>query len=101
MFHAIENGYRHIDTAFAYGNEGEVGKGLAKAIASGKVKREDVFVTTKLWSTYHTRVEEAVDTSLKNLGLEYLDLYLLHWPVAMNPKGMVVVHKALTYFLHG
>jgi len=51
------------------------------------VKREEVFVTTKLWCTYHTRVEEALDISLKSLGLDYVDLYLVHWPVGMNPNG--------------
>ncbi|KAJ9302235.1 hypothetical protein DTO271G3_1101 [Paecilomyces variotii] len=85
--HAISVGYRHIDTAFCYQNEQEVGNGLREAFASGKVKREDVFVTTKLWCSYHTRVEEALDLSLKNLGLDYVDLYLMHWPLAMNPNG--------------
>lgn len=86
--HAISVGYRHIDTAFCYQNEQEVGNGLKEAFASGKVKREDVFVTTKLWCSYHTRVEEALDLSLKNLGLDYIDLYLMHWPLAMKPNGM-------------
>ncbi|KAB8233335.1 hypothetical protein ETB97_011643 [Aspergillus alliaceus] len=85
--HAISVGYRHIDAAFCYQNEEEVGKGIKDALASGKVKREDLFVTTKLWCTYHSRVEEALDLSLKNLGLDYIDLYLMHWPLAMNPKG--------------
>ncbi|KAE8148029.1 aldo/keto reductase family protein [Aspergillus avenaceus] len=85
--HAISVGYRHIDGAFCYQNEGEVGQGIKEALASGKVKREDLFVTTKLWCTYHTRVEENLDISLKNLGLDYIDLYLMHWPLAMNSKG--------------
>ena len=51
------------------------------------MKREDIFVTTKLWCTYHSRVEENLDKSLKSLGLDYVDLYLMHWPVAMNPNG--------------
>ncbi|BDD58158.1 H/ACA snoRNP pseudouridylase subunit [Monascus purpureus] len=85
--HAIAVGYRHIDTAFCYQNEHEVGQGIKEALASGKVKREDLFVTTKLWCSYHTRVEEALDASLKNLGLDYIDLYLMHWPVAFNPNG--------------
>ncbi|KAH8802733.1 NADP-dependent oxidoreductase domain-containing protein [Xylogone sp. PMI_703] len=84
--HALKVGYRHVDAAYCYGNEDEVGKGLKEAFASG-VKREDVFVTTKLWCTYHSRVEEALDKSLKSLGLDYVDLYLMHWPVAMNPNG--------------
>lgn len=79
-------GYRHIDAAYVYGNEDEVGEGLAEAFKSG-LKREDVFVTTKLWCTYHSRVEENLDKSLKSLGLDYVDLYLVHWPVPMNPKG--------------
>ncbi|KAE8380702.1 NADP-dependent oxidoreductase domain-containing protein [Aspergillus bertholletiae] len=85
--HAISVGYRHIDGAFCYQNEEEVGQGIKEALASGKVKREDLFVTTKLWCTYHSRVEEALDLSLKNLGLDYVDLYLMHWPLAMNPNG--------------
>ena len=75
---AIEAGYRHIDTAFAYGNEQSVGRGIA---ASG-VKRDELFVTTKHWVTErgYEKTIAAVETSLKNLGLDYLDLYLVHWP---------------------
>jgi len=51
------------------------------------VKRSDLFITSKLWGTFHTRVEEGIDETLANLGLEYLDLYLMHWPIALNPKG--------------
>lgn len=93
--HAISVGYRHIDTAFCYQNEEEVGHGIKEALASGKVKREDLFVTTKLWNTYHTRVLEALDLSLKNLGLDYVDLYLMHWPVTMNPKGMSPIYLSI------
>jgi diketogulonate reductase-like aldo/keto reductase len=75
-----------IVAAYCYGNENEVGEGLKEAFDSG-VKREDIFVTTKLWCTYHSRVEENLDKSLKSLGLDYVDLYLMHWPVAMNPNG--------------
>jgi diketogulonate reductase-like aldo/keto reductase len=73
--------------AYCYGNEDEVGEGLKEAFAAG-VKREDIFITTKLWCTYHSRVEENLDKSLKSLGLDYVDLYLVHWPVAMNPNGI-------------
>ena len=75
---ALEAGYRHIDTAFAYGNEKAVGEGIR---ASG-AKREEVFVTTKHWVTMrgYEKATEAIDISLKNLGLDYLDLYLIHWP---------------------
>jgi glycerol 2-dehydrogenase (NADP+) len=86
--HALKSGYRHIDAAYAYSNEEEVGLGLKKAFESG-IKREDVFVTTKLWSTYHRRVQDNLELSLGKLGLDYVDLYLIHWPVALNPKGNV------------
>ncbi|PCH03341.1 Aldo/keto reductase [Penicillium occitanis (nom. inval.)] len=87
VYHAIKVGYRHIDTALAYSNEVDVGKGIQAAIDDGLVKREDLFVTTKLWNVYANRVEEGLDTSLKALGLDYVDLYLVHWPVRMNDKG--------------
>lgn len=86
--HAIKSGYRHIDCAVCYANEDEVGEGIKEAIDAGVVKREDLFVTTKVWCTFSSRVEEALDKSLKSLQLEYVDLLLVHWPVAMNPKGM-------------
>jgi len=78
VMEALRVGYRHIDTAFAYGNETAVGEGIA---ASG-VKREDIFVTTKHWVTMrgYKKAAKAIDISLKNLGLDYLDLYLIHWP---------------------
>lgn len=78
VMEAISAGYRHIDTAFAYGNETAVGEGI-KAIG---IKREDVFVTTKHWVTMrgYEKATEAIDISLENLGLDYLDLYLIHWP---------------------
>lgn len=83
---ALKSGYKLIDAAYCYGNEDEVGKGLKAAFDSG-IKREDIFVTTKLWNTYSTRAELGLDKSLKALGLDYVDLYLVHWPVGMNPNG--------------
>eukprot|EP01065_Artemidia_motanka_P024773 TRINITY_DN2967_c0_g2_i1.p1 TRINITY_DN2967_c0_g2~~TRINITY_DN2967_c0_g2_i1.p1 ORF type:complete len:344 (+),score=127.52 TRINITY_DN2967_c0_g2_i1:58-1032(+) len=79
---AVEVGYRHIDCAAVYGNEAEIGAVFADMFASGKVKREDLFVTSKLWNSEHRpeNVESAVRTTLKDLQLEYLDLYLMHWP---------------------
>lgn len=85
--HAIKSGYRHIDCAYCYENEDEVGEGIKEGLAATGLKRSDLFITTKLWSTYHTRVEQNLDMSLKSLGLDYVDLYLMHWPVAMNPNG--------------
>ncbi|KAG2339486.1 Aldo/keto reductase [Suillus weaverae] len=81
--HGLKVGYRHIDCAWFYGNEKEVGDGLR---ASG-VPREEVFVTSKVWGTYHRHVEESLDQTLANLRTTYLDLYLIHWPVALNPNG--------------
>ncbi|KAG1464927.1 hypothetical protein G6F56_004983 [Rhizopus delemar] len=79
---ALKNGYRHIDTAFIYGNEKEIGQ----AIKDSKIPREELFITTKLWNNSHSpaAVEKALQVSLDNLQLEYLDLYLIHWPVAFK-----------------
>jgi glycerol 2-dehydrogenase (NADP+) len=88
VYHALTvTGLRHIDCAFAYGNEREVGAALAQVFSEGKIKREDVFITTKLWGTWHNRAEANIDESLKSLGLDYVDLYLMHWPVPMNANG--------------
>ena len=75
---AIDLGYRHIDTAFAYGNEDAVGEG----IRDSGIARDELFVTTKHWITDrgYEKTIKAVETSLKNLGLDYVDLYLIHWP---------------------
>ncbi|MGE5183940.1 MAG: aldo/keto reductase [Acidobacteriota bacterium] len=76
---ALELGYRHVDTARVYGNEADVGEGIRR---SG-VPREDVFVTTKLWNDDHGHDQalRALDASLARLGFDYVDLYLIHWPV--------------------
>ena len=80
---ALNSGYRHIDTAAAYGNEESVGAAIKK---SG-INRHELFVTTKLWNSDHgyQNTKKAIDTSLEKLGLDYLDLYLIHWP---NPATM-------------
>jgi D-xylose reductase len=83
---AIAAGYRHLDCACDYGNEAEVGQGLRTAISSGACRREDLWVTSKLWNTDHRRqhVRPAVERSLRDLGLDYLDLYLVHFPIALE-----------------
>ncbi len=79
---ALECGYRHIDTASAYKNEESVGKAINDFIKSSGVKREEIFVTTKLWNDDHgyEATKKAIEVSLQKLKLDYLDLYLIHWP---------------------
>ncbi|RNE48636.1 aldo/keto reductase [Corynebacterium alimapuense] len=85
---AIELGYRHIDTASAYANEEVVGQAIAEAIAAGDVTREELFITTKAWNNEQGAAEIplAFQRSLDRLGLEYVDLYLVHWPC--QEKGL-------------
>ncbi|XP_015112414.1 1,5-anhydro-D-fructose reductase [Diachasma alloeum] len=80
--YAIDNGYRHIDTAFAYDNEKEIGNAIREKIEDGTVTREDLFITTKIWGNTHAedKVVPTCRKSLANLGLDYVDLYLIHWP---------------------
>ena len=82
---AIEFGYRHLDCAADYGNEKLVGKGIASALDAGLCTREDLWVTSKLWNTYHEpqHVRAACQKSLADLGLDYLNLYLIHFPIAL------------------
>lgn len=80
---AIKNGYRSIDTAAIYGNEEGVGQGIKEAIEENGINREDLFITSKVWNAdlgYQSTLD-AFELSLKKLGLDYLDLYLIHWPV--------------------
>ena len=84
---ALEAGFRHFDCAERYRNEREVGQALQAGLAAGGIAREDIFVTTKLWNSNHRpeRVEPAFEGSLDRLGLDYLDLYLIHTPFAFQP----------------
>lgn len=92
VYWALKDGYRLIDTARIYGNEEGVGKGIQKAIDEGIVKREDIFVTTKLWTDDYTNADEAINRSLERLGLDYIDLMILHHSV---PGEDVQAYQAL------
>lgn len=84
VYNAIKLGYRHLDSACDYGNEIEVGQGIARALADGLCAREDLVVTSKLWNTYHApeHVKPALEKILSDLGLDYLDSFLIHFPIA-------------------
>ena len=83
---AIAAGYRHLDSAADYGNETEAGEGIRSAIAAGLCQRDDLWVTSKLWNTFHRpeHVQPACEKTLADLGLDYLDLYLIHFPIALK-----------------
>jgi alcohol dehydrogenase (NADP+) len=104
---ALEAGFRHFDCAERYGNEREVGRALQAGLAAGGIARGEIFVTTKVWNTNHRpeRVEPALEASLGRLGLNYLDLYLIHTPFAFQPgddqdprdkDGSVVYDRGVT-----
>lgn len=89
-FAILEAGYRLIDTAYFYECESQIGDALKKVFATGKVRREDLFITTKVWPTFCTHMQDSLDLSLAALGLDYVDLCLVHWPVPIkcdSPDG--------------
>lgn len=93
---AIKHGYRSIDGAAVYGNEVSMGKGIAEGIKEAAISREELFITSKVWNAdlgYESAIK-AYDESLNRLGLDYLDLYLIHWPVAGKYKD---AWRALEY----
>src|ERR687883_781046 len=96
--YALKIGYRHIDTAYIYGNESDVGK----AIRENGIHREEVFITTKLWNTRDVGYDSALrscEDSLRRLGLTYADLYLIHWPVQGIGNNTIEVWKAMVHLL--
>ncbi|XP_053321557.1 rho crystallin-like [Spea bombifrons] len=86
---AIDLGYRHIDCAYIYGNEVQIGRAIRSKIADGTVKREDIFYTGKLWCTFFSPelVRKGLEQSLSDLQLDYLDLFIMHWPFSLKPSG--------------
>lgn len=86
VYQAIKSGYRHLDSASDYANELQVGEGIKRALDDGLCSREELWVTSKLWNTDHAedQVEVAIDKTLADLGLDYLDLYLVHFPIALK-----------------
>jgi D-xylose reductase len=99
VYSSIKDGTRLIDTAAVYGSEEGVGKGVKKAIKEGIIKREDLFITTKLSKYEMTNPESCIKKSLKNLDMDYIDLYLIHWPKFFdydkkgNKINLVPLHK--------
>lgn len=93
---AIEVGYRHLDSASDYGNEAHSGEGIESAIRDGLVRREDLWVTSKLWNTYHRaeHVQPAVERTMKDLRVDYLDLYLIHFPICLKYVDPAVRYPA-------
>lgn len=84
---AIDNGFRHFDSAYLYEVEEEVGQAIRSKIEDGTVKREDIFYTSKLWSTFHRPelVRTCLEKTLKSTQLDYVDLYIIHFPMALQP----------------
>ena len=85
VYEAISVGYRHLDSACDYGNEAEVGKGIERVLASNVCHREDLWITSKLWNTFHEPkyVRSAVERTLRDLQVDYLDSYLIHFPISL------------------
>ncbi|KAL7229492.1 hypothetical protein ACSBR2_008073 [Camellia fascicularis] len=82
---ALKMGYRHFDTAKIYGSEAAVGEALTESILNQTVEREDIFLTSKLWGSDHHDPVSGLTRTLKRLGMEHVDMYLVHWPVKLKP----------------
>jgi diketogulonate reductase-like aldo/keto reductase len=96
--YALKIGYRHIDTAMVYGNETDV----STALRESEIRRDEVFITTKLWNSNRVGYDSALqecERSLRRLGLTYVDLYLIHWPVQGNSSNSIEVWRAMVWLL--
>ena len=102
VYNAIKLGYKLLDEAAAYGNEKECGEGIKRALDEGLIKREDLFVTSKLWNTNHKKenVRPAFMKTLNDLGLEYLDLYLIHFPISLKHVPLDVFDPSKHLWFH-
>ena len=103
VIEGYELGYRHFDCAEVYGNEKEIGASFASILGSG-ASREDLWITSKVWNNHHDNAVLACETSLRNLGLDYLDLYLIHWPFANHHEQGVAVNSRDPHakpYMHG
>lgn len=100
VYQAIKTGYRHIDSASDYGNEKETGEGIKRAIEDGLCTREELWITTKLWNTYHDQknVVPALEHSLRELQLDYVDLFLIHFPIAQEFVPFETRYPAAWFF---
>ena len=103
IYEAIKVGYRKFDTAFHYNNEESVGAGIKKAIQEDGLKREDFFVTTKIWNTFHSKelVQRQMKLSLVNLDLDYVDMLHMHWPTGYEYPGRSKEHVWFPKFENG
>jgi alcohol dehydrogenase (NADP+) len=95
---AIVNGFRHLDCAFAYGNQKDIGVGIKEGLKRTGLKREDLWITSKLWNKRHGREDFAIKETLDELQLDYLDLFLIHWPMNIASGKDVFDHVDVRLF---
>jgi len=92
---AIEIGYRHFDTATLYKNEDQLGKAIKEVLSQGKISREEIFLTTKIWNNEKDDVEKSLRAALSRLQMDYVDLYLIHWPMGYYDNDNNLILKPL------